>query len=92
MTGNMDPYVYPSTSVLRNRREIRDPSGLAAFEADATVRRLKELQANPVPGSFDAEHLRAIHRHIFQDVYTWAGHYLGELNAIHPFRDGNGRA
>ena len=21
-----------------------------------------------------------------------AGHYLGELNAIHPFRDGNGRA
>ena len=22
---------------------------------------------------------------------SWAGNYLGELNAIHPFRDGNGR-
>jgi cell filamentation protein len=86
--------------------------------------------------------LEAIHRHLFGDVYEWAGqlrtidiskgghlfahhahiasaaapifnqlaeekhlagldatafsgraaHYLGELNALHPFREGNGRA
>jgi cell filamentation protein len=26
-----------------------------------------------------------------EDFSVRAGHYLGELNAIHPFRDGNGR-
>ena len=25
--------------------------------------------------TFDAEHLRAIHRYLFQDVFEWAGHY-----------------
>jgi cell filamentation protein len=24
-------------------------------------------------GDFDLRHLRAIHRHLFQDVYDWAG-------------------
>ncbi len=26
-----------------------------------------------IPKTFDAEHLKAIHRHLFQDVYEWAG-------------------
>ncbi|WP_085940613.1 Fic/DOC family protein [Granulicella tundricola] len=92
-------------------------------------------------GSFDSQHLRAIHRYLFRDVFPWAGEfrvvniskggpmfgpvmfigqalddafgklarekllsgltvdafadraafYLGEINAIHPFREGNGR-
>jgi cell filamentation protein len=25
-------------------------------------------------GTFDAAHLKAIHRYLFQDVYEWAGH------------------
>ncbi len=96
-----------------------------------------QLTDSPIKGRFDIPHLRAIHRHIFQDVFPWAGdfrevmtaltgsfgflpslqtlfnafkaehhltkldpdtfalraaHYLGEINAIHPFREGNGRA
>ncbi len=103
-----------------------------------------ELSEDPSSSSFDLNHLRAIHRHLFQDVYAWAGqfrtidmtkgtsrfgshlhienylaktfvqlaaerdlwrkspqtvdwadrfaHYLGEINAAHPFREGNGRA
>jgi cell filamentation protein len=93
------------------------------------------------PGSFDLTHLRAIHRHLFQDVYDWAGELrtveiskgcqqfqfrqyiqtgmadvhrrlerqrflrglppadfaeqaaviMGDINYIHPFREGNGR-
>jgi cell filamentation protein len=93
------------------------------------------------PGRLGASHYRAIHRHLFQDVYVWAGQYrtlrmskdgsafcypehikrelarlvailkaqkylrelsraefpnacaefLATLNAIHPFREGNGR-
>lgn len=142
-TANTDPYVYPGTNVLRNFRDIRDLHRLAAFEMDMTTRRLAELEHKPIRGKLNGLHLQAIHRHIFQDVYPWAGEfrmvniarpgqfyfafserivpcldnlfgellrerhlantesrgtfcnraawYMGELNAIHPFRDGNGR-
>lgn len=93
-------------------------------------------------GAFDIAHFKAVHRHLFQDVYDWAGeprtirtfkdgspfgypenfdaelarlfggladrdylcgrdmdafadgaaYFLSELNAIHLFREGNGRA
>ena len=142
MPASSDPYTYPGTDVLRNIPDIRDPQCLAAFEANATAARLVEMDAAPLKGLFDVAHLRAIHRHIFQDVYAWAGEfrtvniskggrlfgaaafveqalhdllrelpgehylrgfdperfarraafYIGEINAIHPFRDGNGRA
>ena len=141
----MDPYVYPETSILANLWDIKDAEQLSVAEAIATTRRIADLERSPMNGRFDIGHLRAIHRHIFQDVYAWAGElrtvniarpgqfdfafveriatslndlfsdavfsklstepgqnratftssaarYLGELNAIHPFRDGNGRA
>jgi cell filamentation protein len=137
----MDPYVHPETNVLKNLRDIRDADQLNKFEAIATTRRIVELEHEPIQGQFDARHLQAIHHHIFQDVYEWAGdfrsvsisksgdpfafprhivssldkicgelkremhlagsdlerfasrgaYYLGEINAIHPFREGNGR-
>jgi cell filamentation protein len=138
----MDPYVYPETNVLRNLRDIRDANLLGEFEAEATARRLRQLEHKPIRGGFDTQHLQAIHHHIFQDVYPWAGefrtvnisksgdpfafkehivsslektlgelqseqnlkgtdlnrfanrgaYYFGEINAVHPFREGNGRA
>ena len=141
---SMDPYVYPGTNVLKNRRDIRDLSLLAEYEAEMTAFRLAQLAASPrqQPGNFDIPHLKRIHGQIFQDVYDWAGdfrtvniarpgqfyfafveqivpmltqlfqalkaekhlkgfaaaqfsqragYYMGELNATHPFRDGNGR-
>lgn len=133
----MDPYVYPGTDVLQNLRDLRNPVELREYETDATKLRIAQLKNKLIPGILDAAHLRAIHRHIFQDVYGWAGnfrtveigfafvpyiesslaqlaaelrkeHYLagmelpqfakrasyhlGQLNAIHPFREGNGRA
>jgi cell filamentation protein len=141
MTGNSDPYLYPGTSVLKNLRGLTDPDLLARFDARRTHRRIAELIDAPIAGSFDLAHLKAIHRHIFQDVYEWAGQFrmvniskgghlfglaaflepalrqtveklaaenylvdldaalfagraawfLGELNAAHPFREGNGR-
>ena len=71
----MDRYVYPGTSVLRNLRDIRDPELLSEFEAEATARRLRQLENKPPAGAFDSRHLQAIHRHIFQDVYEWAGEF-----------------
>jgi fido (protein-threonine AMPylation protein) len=74
--ASMDPYVYPGTSVLRNLRDIRDPELLSEFEAEATARRLRQLENKPTVGPVRCErHLQAIHRHIFQDVYEWAGDF-----------------
>lgn len=136
-----DRYTYPDTGVLINKPGITNADALEAFEADATAIRMFELLENPVAGLFDVAHLRQIHRHLFQDVYEWAGEfrlvdisrgtsrfanfllidgylskclahlaqekwfagmapcefiskmafYMGEINAVHPFREGNGR-
>lgn len=134
-----DPYLYPGTIVLRNKQNIHDPGELEQFERLMTVQRSRE---GLPPVEISAEGYRAIHGHLFQDVYDWAGRdrtvelakdesrfcrpefidselrkrfaaihaenelrgltpqqfatraaeHLSELNAIHPFREGNGRA
>jgi cell filamentation protein len=136
--GNEDPYLEPGTDVLRNRLGIRDAARLEAVEYELTS--IRAQQGVPV-GRLDYAHYKSIHRHLFQDVYSWAGkprtvniakggspfcrvefidsqmnkllgelraekflagldfpavaqraaHYLIEINAIHPFREGNGR-
>jgi len=134
-----DPYCYQGTDVLRNKADLRDAAALEAFELEMTTLRADE----PLPdGRFGPAHYRAVHKHLFQDVYAWAGRYrtvrtskggnpfcfpehiagqmnalfaqlrggpclappdsttfvtaaaefLGELNAVHPFREGNGRS
>ena len=133
-----DVYCYPGTSVLKNLPGIRDQSALDAFEAVCTAQRSDE----PLPnGRLSVTHYQAIHRHLFQDIFPWAGKFrsmriakdnnafcypenisremkilfsdlwqrrrlrglarenfvteaagfLATLNAIHPFREGNGR-
>jgi cell filamentation protein len=134
-----DPYCYPGTTVLINKLGLRDQQSLDEFEAEITRQRsTEELPA----GNLDAVHYLAIHQHLFQDVYAWAGQirtvriakdgsmfcypehiakelaklfgslgkdnyfknleskvfaekaadFVAELNAIHPFREGNGRS
>lgn len=124
--------------MLINQAGLRDPTALAAFELEMTLTRADE----PLPdGELDFAHYKALHRHLFQDVYSWAGeprtirigkggswfcypehidremarifaelaaagHLVGlerdafaaqaadvlaEINAVHPFREGNGR-
>ncbi len=133
-----DPYCYPGTTVLKNRLNIRNQANLEAFETLITALRGEE----PLPeGRLSYGHYRAIHRHLFQDIFTWAGRlrtvriskgqsmfcypehinsemkklfaqlrfdkflrdrnrdrfasraaqFTAALNAIHPFREGNGR-
>ena len=75
MPESSDPYTYPGTDILRNIPDVRDAASLAAFEANATAARLVELDAAPLKGMVDVAHLRAIHRHIFQDLYSWPGEF-----------------
>ncbi len=138
----VEAYTYPGTDVLKNKPGIRDPEKLKNFEFEQAAIRTAELQEKPIKGQYDLAHLKAIHKHVFQDVYTWAGevrnvdiskgnsffarkeyiepefkrlstslskenhlqglnkadfvdrlsHYYAELNAMHPFREGNGRS
>jgi cell filamentation protein len=133
-----DPYTYAGTSVLQNKLDIRDPVKLDKAERRLALDRIAE----GVPtGDFDLAHLKAIHRHLFQDIYDWAGQIrtveiakggtqfmfrqyiqtgiadvqrrivkaryykgsavqdfateagvvIGDINHVHPFREGNGR-
>jgi cell filamentation protein len=61
-----DPYVYPGTSILRNRLGITDPDFLDKQERVLVALRIRR---NVPRGNFDLKHLRAIHRHLFQDIY-----------------------
>src|SRR5258705_12223983 len=134
-----DPYTYENSTVLVNKLDLREQAELEAFEAEISSARADE----PLPeGNLDFAHYKAVHHHLFQDVYEWAGnartvrmfkggnpfcfpenienqaaklfgelqadnflqgldgssfadkaaHFLAELNAIHSFREGNGRS
>lgn len=69
-----DPYVYPGTNVLRNRYGVRDAVTLQQLESRLTNVRLIELSGHTIQTPNDLEGLKALHHHIFQDVYAWAGH------------------
>ena len=65
-----DPYLCPGSPVLRNKHGLLDPEALDRVERRLVAQRILE----GVPhGGFDLAHLQAIHRHLFQDTYTWAG-------------------
>jgi cell filamentation protein len=136
--ADQDPDCYPGTSVLKNRFGLLLQTELDKAEQFAVAKR----QQQPLPtGRLSYGHYRAIHRHLFRDVYGWAGRirrvrihkgdstfcypdyidgemrrlfdhladenffrdleakdfaakaarFIADLNAIHPFREGNGR-
>jgi cell filamentation protein len=67
-------YTYHGTDTLKNKLGAATHDELEEREADFVFSRNTEIQLGQGPrGAFDADHLRAIHRHLFQDVYEWAG-------------------
>ena len=136
-----DPvYCYPPEyTVLKNKLGLRRVVDLNRVERRLITQRARES----VPrGDFGLAHLQAVHKHLFQDVYAWAGQVrtvelskgghqfqprrfiktgmadvhrriveadylrgldpaefarsagtiIGDVNYVHPFREGNGRA
>lgn len=141
-SDNADFYCYPNTSILVNQFDIRDSGKLHETEKELTAINTQEALEFQIKGNFDLNHLKAIHKFIFGDIYEWAGKirggdflskgdsifcramfiesmaneihqklqaekylanlekakfisrlafYMGEINALHPFREGNGR-
>ena len=135
-----NPYLDPTTGILRNLLGCTTDADLSRAEGEIVAARQHQLRTNRIEGRYDLDHLQAFHRHLFGDVYPWAGdlrtvdiartvpfarwehvqsyldsvfdhlaaedhrrgldrdafvlrlaHHLGEVNAVHPFREGNGR-
>ena len=73
MSGGWESYFIPGTKVLKNRLGLDDAEELRILEEKLVFLRITELDSAPVEGAFDYAHFKAIHRHLFQDVYEWAG-------------------
>ena len=58
--------------VLRNIANIEDEKVLLVYESLKVSKRLEELYSNPIKIT-DSNALMEIHKHLFQDVYEWAG-------------------
>lgn len=69
----VDPYLDPDTGFLRNKLGARTKVALDEAEGDLSFARLVQLMDHPPKPTGDLDELRATHRHLFQDVYEWAG-------------------
>jgi Protein involved in cell division len=131
---------YPGTDVFKNKLGLHDARELERAELLYVTDRLTEGLPQGAR-RLDQGGLKAIHRHLFQDLYPWAGqfrtyttgrgqaafarpeyieptlrdlfaalrteknlagldqaafasraaHFVNEINAVHPFIEGNGR-
>ena len=66
-------YLVPGTATLRNHLGAVDHLSLRVMEDRLVELRAEQLRADPIRGAFDRAHLQAVHAHLFQDVYPWAG-------------------
>ena len=66
-------YCYPGTQVLRNKLGIRDFDVLSELERETV--RFKTMNVHDIRGNFDAKHIKAVHKHLFGDIYPWAGKF-----------------
>ena len=62
-------YQYPPSQTLRNKLDIHDREKLESLERTLTSGRLTDLPRTP----HTPEGYKSIHKHLFQDVYAWAG-------------------
>lgn len=77
-----DDYCYSDPKVLRNRLDLRDAAELADFEAEVSDARADE---EAPAGDLDFRQFKAVHLHLFQDVYDWAG----EIRTVRMSKDGS---
>jgi len=75
----MPNYLYPDSKVLKNKFGITVGAELRPVEAAFVAARRTEIAAGLGPEkTFNAAYLKALHQHLFQDVYEWAGKTRGE--------------
>jgi len=65
-------YTYAETGVLKNLANITDENDLLFFESTLVTKRQSQLNNKPLKIN-GVDTLFEIHKHLFQDVYEWAG-------------------
>ena len=65
-------YTYAETGVLKNLANITDENDLLFFESTLVTKRQIQLNDKPIEIN-GIDTLFEIHKHLFQDVYEWAG-------------------
>ncbi|MDB5906600.1 MAG: cell filamentation protein Fic [Massilia sp.] len=70
-TGQDGQYCYPDSDVLINKLGLTDGEALEAAEIELTQARIDQYEPDFDDISLPAP--RAIHFHLFQDLYDWAG-------------------
>ncbi len=73
-----DGFTDPHSGILINRLNITDEDKLAEVEGNRFHFRMLEVLTGRVDvAPHNAPGLQALHRHLFQDVYPWAGELRG---------------
>ena len=134
-------YTYKESNTLKNKLGIKDEKKLKKYETEMVAFKLSTIKDANIKRDYDKNHLIAIHKHLFGEVYDFAGEYrkenitkqnfrfsefeyiqeniddilrkinisklkeldfdnlvtfisqiMTDLNVLHPFREGNGRA
>jgi len=73
---SLDPIAansYTGTTVLINKFGIREEEKLIQAEIAVTQIAIASWELSPKCDTFDFEHYRTIHKHLFLDLYDWAG-------------------
>jgi cell filamentation protein len=65
-------YIDPKSGVLRNLLDISNSSDLLFIESSIVTKRINELHEHPIRIN-GIHNLFEIHKHLFQDIYAWAG-------------------
>ena len=70
-----EDYIIGDTNVLKNKLGITDRFELQKKETEIVVSKLAYLYMRGMKGNFDQNHLCAIHKFLFEDIYEFAGKF-----------------
>lgn len=68
-----DPYIQEN-GTLKNKLGISDYNELTMAEKDITFSKFLNIQ-NTFRTKFDISYIKSIHKHIFEDIFEWAGEF-----------------
>lgn len=66
-------YCYPNTDILINKLDLKDNTLLQKYEAKITAAKLLALRQKGIIGTFNSQHIKDIHKYLFEDIYPFAG-------------------
>lgn len=71
-------YCYPNTDILINKLDLKDNTLLQKYEAKITAAKLLALRQKGIIGTFNSQHIKDIHKYLFEDIYPFAGIFRTE--------------